>query len=117
MSKVPNLESLSEPSVRIFVSDRQATIYAYGGERLADIFDLPLSPRAFFMCCKKALCGTCLIEVERGLENLSPPTEAETETIARLMIDNPHARLACQARVWGDCTLRTFDVSARPTVT
>ena len=104
----PSVETFAEPSVRIVLQDRRTTIYAYGGERLADIFDLPIDPRAFFMCCKKALCGTCLVQVVSGLENLSPPTEAEIETMGRLLIDDPKARLACQARVWGDCILRSY---------
>lgn len=108
------MDSFAEPSVRITLSDLQTTIYAFGGEKLADIFDHPAGARAFFMCCKKALCGTCLVEVVAGLENLSPPTDAEIDTIRKLFIENPRARLACQARVWGDCTLKTYRLGDEP---
>ena len=49
-------------------------------------------------CGAKGRCTTCRLEVLAGLENLSPPTDAELRYRAagRLL---PHERLACQARL------------------
>ncbi|GAA3978112.1 2Fe-2S iron-sulfur cluster-binding protein [Hymenobacter antarcticus] len=49
-------------------------------------------------CGAKGRCTTCRLEVVAGLENLTPPTEAELRYRAagRLL---PHERLTCQARL------------------
>ncbi len=49
-------------------------------------------------------CGTCLIEVVEGMEHLSPLTETET---VKLKKKPPTYRLACQALVNGDVTVKT----------
>lgn len=49
-------------------------------------------------------CGTCIVEVVEGLENLSPPTDFEQRKLRK----KPQSyRLACQALVNGDVTVRT----------
>ncbi len=49
-------------------------------------------------------CGTCLVEIVAGGENLSPRTPAE----ARFLKRKPDSyRLACQVLVNGDVTVRT----------
>ena len=49
-------------------------------------------------CGAKGRCTTCRLEVRTGLENLSPPTDAELRYRAagRLLA---HERLSCQARL------------------
>ena len=47
--------------------------------------------------CKDGLCGTCLIEVTEGMENLSPRTDQENDMGLR---DN--WRLACQCKIEKD---------------
>lgn len=49
-------------------------------------------------CGAKGRCTTCRLEVREGLENLSPPTDAELRYRAsgRLQADE---RLTCQARL------------------
>ena len=49
-------------------------------------------------CGAKGRCTTCRIQVQAGLENLSPPTDAELryQAAGRLL---PHERLTCQARL------------------
>ena len=44
--------------------------------------------------CRSGLCGTCMIDIVEGEENLSELTEEE-ETMGR---DRKH-RLACQAKI------------------
>ncbi len=45
--------------------------------------------------CTEGVCGTCVIEVEKGMENLSDYTEAEEDFLGE--IDNE--RLACQCKI------------------
>ena len=49
-------------------------------------------------CGAKGRCTTCRLQVQSGLENLTPPTDAEVRYRAagRLL---PHERLTCQARL------------------
>jgi ferredoxin len=49
-------------------------------------------------------CGTCVIEVVEGMSNLSPRTEVEDRKLKRKP-DN--YRLACQALVQGDASIKT----------
>ena len=45
-------------------------------------------------CCEHGECGTCMIEVAEGLENLEPAAAHE-----HLLGLPPNLRLACQARI------------------
>jgi adenylate cyclase len=53
------------------------------------------------LCSGRARCGTCRVRVLDGMENLSPPGAAETETLGRLHLAEPDVRLACQAILVG----------------
>ncbi|MDC0833735.1 iron ABC transporter substrate-binding protein [Leptolyngbya valderiana BDU 20041] len=49
-------------------------------------------------------CGTCIVEVVEGMENLSPPTEAEKRKLRK----KPDTyRLACQVIVNGPVSVKT----------
>ena len=47
--------------------------------------------------CSGGICGTCIIEVLEGMENLSPPTQSELDFIGEK--DVKKERMACQCRV------------------
>ncbi|MBV8402070.1 MAG: (2Fe-2S)-binding protein [Acetobacteraceae bacterium] len=53
------------------------------------------------LCSGRARCGTCRVRVLDGMENLSPPGAAETETLGRLHLCASDVRLACQAILIG----------------
>ena len=53
------------------------------------------------LCSGRARCGTCRVRVLDGMENLSPPGAAETETLGRLHLCRADVRLACQAILIG----------------
>jgi adenylate cyclase len=57
------------------------------------------------VCSGRGRCGTCRVHVDAGAASLSPMSEAERETLARveaLSDGKPgDVRLACQARVLG----------------
>lgn len=55
--------------------------------------------------CREGDCGTCLMKVEDGWDNLSTPTVVE-ERVLRENQAGRHYRLACQAQVLGDVTVR-----------
>ncbi|MCC5898654.1 (2Fe-2S)-binding protein [Geitlerinema sp. P-1104] len=49
-------------------------------------------------------CGTCIVEVIEGMENLSPPTETEKRKLRK----KPDSyRLACQVQVNGEVSIKT----------
>jgi ferredoxin len=56
-----------------------------------------------FSCCQ-GNCGTCLIRVIKGMENLSPRTKQEEATLSAKQLDSSY-RLACQCAFLGDVTL------------
>ncbi|MDO7853709.1 2Fe-2S iron-sulfur cluster-binding protein [Hymenobacter convexus] len=67
-------------------------------------------------CGAKGRCTTCRLQVSSGLENLTPPTDAELRYRAagRLL---PHERLTCQARLpAGDVTARVPEATQLPHV-
>ena len=63
--------------------------------------ELPLTHR----CGGHARCGTCLITIEQGLEQLSPVGAAETRVL-KVIKAGPNQRLACQAWTKGDVCCR-----------
>ncbi|OIQ63947.1 ferredoxin [mine drainage metagenome] len=55
--------------------------------------------------CKENDCGDCMIEVLQGAENLSSPSVLETGLLKQKFA-RPGIRLACQAMVLGDVTVK-----------
>ena len=51
--------------------------------------------------CENGLCGTCLISVKQGADQLSPKTDQEKETL-EVLLAYEDQRLACQCRAQGD---------------
>jgi ferredoxin len=49
-------------------------------------------------------CGTCIVEIVEGMENLSPRTKVEEQKLKKRP---PNYRLACQTLVNGPVTVRT----------
>ncbi|MCH9630662.1 MAG: hypothetical protein S4CHLAM37_06660 [Chlamydiia bacterium] len=54
--------------------------------------------------CEEGVCGTCVIEVDEGMENLSPFTQEEDDFLGEM--DNE--RLACQCKINKGCVKITF---------
>lgn len=46
--------------------------------------------------CTEGICGTCVIEIKMGEENLSPPTQEEEDFLGAGCCKE---RLACQCRI------------------
>ena len=47
--------------------------------------------------CTEGVCGTCVIEVHEGMENLSEPTQEELDFLGETEVE----RLACQCKIKG----------------
>ncbi|NGX36038.1 MAG: Ferredoxin-1 [Candidatus Anoxychlamydiales bacterium] len=45
--------------------------------------------------CSEGVCGSCIIEVVEGMENLSEPTQAEKDFLGDIQTE----RLACQCKI------------------
>lgn len=45
--------------------------------------------------CEEGICGTCIVEIDEGAENLSPFTEQELDFLG----SQESERLACQCRL------------------
>ena len=51
--------------------------------------------------CREGDCGTCLMKIEDGPENLSEPTALEDKVLKENMAGK-NMRLACQAQIIGE---------------
>jgi len=56
-------------------------------------------------CGGNAICSTCRVYIEEGIENLNPKNKKEQKLSASLGLDS-EIRLACQTRLSGDATVR-----------
>lgn len=54
--------------------------------------------------CTEGVCGTCVIEVTEGMENLSDFNQAEADFLGEL----DRERLACQCKIKGGCVKIKF---------
>ena len=55
--------------------------------------------------CREGDCGTCMMHVTEGWNNLTEPSVLE-EKVLRENMAARHDRLACQAQLLGDCTVK-----------
>jgi ferredoxin len=69
-------------------------------QRLVEMLGLPMA------CGGNGICATCHVLVVEGAENLSPVGEKEERCLGRLTGRLPGSRLSCQARVFGDVSVR-----------
>lgn len=67
-------------------------------------FALPLPPPLGGNCHGLGLCGTCVVEILEGMENLTPRTRMEKWHLKKLP---PTFRLSCRCKVLGDVTVIT----------
>ncbi len=56
----------------------------------------PCEKQGIPFACSEGVCGSCIIEVMEGLENLSEPTQAEKDFFGD---DVESERLACQCKI------------------
>jgi ferredoxin len=54
--------------------------------------------------CTEGVCGTCVVEVVEGMDNLTPFTQEEMDFLG----EQDRERLACQCRIKGGCVKLNF---------
>lgn len=81
-------------------SDIGMTVNVPAGVRVIDISEKVGSGIVYG--CREGDCGTCMMKVEDGWNNLSEPSVLEDKVLKENMASR-HCRLACQAQVIGDC--------------
>ena|SRR5437867_3345823 len=68
-------------------------------------------------CRGNGLCGTCVMEIVEGLENLSPKTLRERKNF-KLRGKPDNYRLSCQSQVMGDvCCITALAIEDAPVAT
>ncbi|MDD1783101.1 (2Fe-2S)-binding protein [Enterovibrio sp. ZSDZ35] len=77
------------------------------GSSLIDLEDTGKSEVPFG--CRSAACGTCLIDVVTGMNNLNQRTEEEQDLLSDLDMDGENRRLACQCKIHGDITVNPLN--------
>ncbi|MBU1151679.1 (2Fe-2S)-binding protein [Patescibacteria group bacterium] len=55
--------------------------------------------------CEDGMCGTCIISVVSGMENLNEVSDKEKDTLEAMGMDPSVHRLACQCKVNGDVVI------------
>lgn len=72
-------------------------IFAHGEEEVEDGAPIAEACEAAGVpfACTEGVCGTCVIEVREGMENLSPFTQEERDFLGEM----GHERLACQCQI------------------
>ncbi len=70
-----------------------------------------IQPLSRYLHCRgHGSCGTCLVQVKKGLENLAPKSAWEKFRLSAMMATigrEEETRLACQTQIKGDCTVVT----------
>ncbi len=55
--------------------------------------------------CEDGVCGTCIVEVKEGKENLNETEDMERQTLEIMGMEGGCHRLACQCKVKGDISI------------
>jgi ferredoxin len=91
-----------------FVKENQEAVVAAGAnlreKTLQNGIDLYTFKGKLMNCGGYGQCGTCIVEIVEGMENLSPRTEVEKRKLKK----KPETyRLACQTLVNGPVSVKT----------
>lgn len=91
-----------------FEQENQEIIAADGAnlriKALENRIDLYTFTGKMMNCGGYGQCGTCIVEVIEGMENLSPRTQVEEQKLKK---KPPSYRLACQTMVNGPVSVKT----------
>jgi ferredoxin len=63
-------------------------------------------------CGGMALCATCQVEVEKGIEKLRDPSDAELDMLDQLPKITSVTRLACQIKIGENLTGAVFSLGS-----
>ena len=88
---------------RLVIQPGNRVIAVKKGTALVDVADTHETGLDFG--CRDGVCGTCVVTVLRGTENLSPPDFKEKDTLENFDAE-PGQRLACQVKILGDVEIQ-----------
>ena len=87
----------------ITFADINTTIAVPRGTRIVEVAEKVGASIPFG--CKENDCGDCMVDVLEGAANLSDPSPLEIDLLKQKFA-KPNNRLACQAMVLGDVTVK-----------
>lgn len=91
-----------------FLKENQELVVADGAnlrlKALENRIDLYTLTGKMMNCGGYGQCGTCIVEVTEGMDNLSPRTEVENRKLKK---KPENYRLACQTLVHGSVSIKT----------
>lgn len=109
MQDVTDYQAVSKEMTSIkFLKENREIIVADGAnlrfKALENGIDLYTLVGKMMNCGGYGQCGTCIVEVTEGIENLSPRTEVENRKLKK---KPSNYRLACQTLVHGPVSINT----------
>ncbi len=93
------------PKANVTFEDINVTVSVPAGTRVIEVSEKVGA--ALTYGCREGECGTCIMKVTKGWDNLSEPSVLEDKVLRENMAGK-HNRLACQAQVLGG------DISVKP---
>lgn len=90
---------------KITFSDTDLTLEVSAGASLLEVCENNDTPVPFG--CTSGVCGTCLVQLEEGADQVSA-MDADEESTVGSATTVEGARLACQVTVNGDITLKAI---------
>ena len=91
------------PKAKITFSDISQTVNVPAGTRVIEVSEKIGS--GIIYGCREGDCGSCMMEVTSGWNNLTEPSVLEEKVLKDNMAGR-HNRLACQAQIIGDCEVK-----------
>jgi ferredoxin len=86
------------PKAKVTFTDINVSITIGAGARLIEFSEQ--AGAGILYGCREGECGTCLVEIVSGAENLSEPSVLEDQVLKSVLASRNY-RLACQAQVLG----------------
>ncbi|MCY4381247.1 MAG: 2Fe-2S iron-sulfur cluster-binding protein [Proteobacteria bacterium] len=87
---------------KVHITTDNMTVDVEDGYKMIDMCDE--YDTSILFGCRDGACGACMVQVDKGHENLSPMEEDEKDFL-ETMNAHENERLACQCQVHGDITL------------
>jgi len=78
---------------KVIFHDTEEVVEIEDNSPLGDLME----QHGVFRACSQGICGTCVIEIVDGKENLSPPTSEEIAFLGEEGVQSE--RLACQCSI------------------
>lgn len=81
------------PKIKIIIENSNEIHEIEAKRNLSEVLDATNSSILFG--CRTGICGTCLVKIVEGKENIDPPNKDEEEYL-EIVADEDDLRLACQ---------------------